>query len=274
MTRGNFDLHFTPVEEMDRMAPYHFAVEVEDWDGFLAHLDKLGIRHTRVITRPENNSQFCYIHDPDHTMIELVFHERRPYPPVPKKETGRTAVSRPVAWPRRAPSQPRRRAPSWPRPRDGSAAWPSLFPATRRSTTRCTGRVPPCCSCTGRAGTTPRGGSRSPRCLRSYTVITVDLRGLRELPLGVGPRRAELPRRHHRGARRGRRPTAARPRAVLVGQSIGAAAALRAALDRPDRASGVILGALARRAAGRGAHRAGEGRPGASPSSFRCSTGC
>ncbi|MGH3069327.1 MAG: hypothetical protein ACRDMI_12160 [Streptosporangiaceae bacterium] len=36
MTRGNFDLHFTPLEEMDRMAPYHFAVEVEDWDGFLA----------------------------------------------------------------------------------------------------------------------------------------------------------------------------------------------------------------------------------------------
>jgi lactoylglutathione lyase len=86
MTRGNFDLHFTPVEEMDRMAPYHFAVEVEDWDGFLAHLAEIGIRHTRVITRPENNSQFCYIHDPDHTMIELVFHARRPYPPVPKKE--------------------------------------------------------------------------------------------------------------------------------------------------------------------------------------------
>ena len=86
MTRGKFDLHFTPVEEMDRMAPYHFAVEVEDWDGFLAHLDELGIRHTRAITRPENNSQFCYIHDPDHTMIELVFHARRPYPPVPQKE--------------------------------------------------------------------------------------------------------------------------------------------------------------------------------------------
>jgi pimeloyl-ACP methyl ester carboxylesterase len=30
-------------------------------------------------------------------------------------------------------------------------------------------------------------------------------------------------------------------KAVLVGQSIGAAAALRAALDRPDRASGVVL---------------------------------
>jgi len=97
MTRGNFDLHFTPVEEMDRMAPYHFAVEVEDWEGFLAHLDGLGIRHTRVITRPENNSRFCYIHDPDHTMIELVFHERRPYPPVPKKEAAPAAADSAVA---------------------------------------------------------------------------------------------------------------------------------------------------------------------------------
>jgi lactoylglutathione lyase len=96
MTRGNFDLHFTPVEEMDRMAPYHFAVEVEDWEGFLAHLDSLGIRHTRVITRPENNSQFCYIHDPDHTMIELVFHERRPYPPVPKKEPAEASADQGV----------------------------------------------------------------------------------------------------------------------------------------------------------------------------------
>jgi len=53
MTRGNFDLHFTPVEEMDRMAPYHFAIEVEDWDGFLAHLKELGIRHTRPVERPD-----------------------------------------------------------------------------------------------------------------------------------------------------------------------------------------------------------------------------
>jgi catechol 2,3-dioxygenase-like lactoylglutathione lyase family enzyme len=78
LTRGNFDLHFTPVEDMDRMAPYHFAIEVEDWDGFLEHLAKLGIRHTRPIERPENQSKFCYIHDPDHTMIELVYHSRRP----------------------------------------------------------------------------------------------------------------------------------------------------------------------------------------------------
>jgi catechol 2,3-dioxygenase-like lactoylglutathione lyase family enzyme len=78
MTRGVFDLHFTPVETMDRMAPYHFAVEIEDWDGFMDHLDELGVRHTRVTARPENNSLFCYIHDPDHTMIELVYHGNRP----------------------------------------------------------------------------------------------------------------------------------------------------------------------------------------------------
>ncbi len=24
---------------------------------------------------------FCYIHDPDHTMIELVYHHRRQFPP-------------------------------------------------------------------------------------------------------------------------------------------------------------------------------------------------
>jgi lactoylglutathione lyase len=106
MTRGNFDLHFTPVESMDRMAPYHFAVEVEDWEGFLAHLRELGIRHTRPITRPENNSQFCYIHDPDHTMIELVFHARRAYPPVPGQE-GQAAAA-----PGQAPGAPAAGAPA------------------------------------------------------------------------------------------------------------------------------------------------------------------
>ncbi|PJJ48242.1 lactoylglutathione lyase [Mumia flava] len=84
MTRGNFDLHFTPVETMDRMAPYHFAVEIENWDEFMDHLEEVGVRHTRITSRPENRSLFCYIHDPDHTMIELVYHEKRPggAPPV------------------------------------------------------------------------------------------------------------------------------------------------------------------------------------------------
>ncbi len=78
MTRGNFDLHFTPMEEMRRMAPMHFAMEVDDWDDFMAHLDELGVRHTRTRERPENQSKFCYIHDPDNTMIEIVYHGLRP----------------------------------------------------------------------------------------------------------------------------------------------------------------------------------------------------
>ena len=84
------------------MAPYHFAVEVEDWDGFLAHLRELGIRHTRPITRPENNSMFCYIHDPDHTMIELVYHHRRQFPPPMERDP---AQQRPAEAPA-AQSQP------------------------------------------------------------------------------------------------------------------------------------------------------------------------
>ena len=74
MARDTFELHFTPVEEMRRMAPFHYAVEVEDWDGFLEHLKALGVRHTRPVERPQNQSKFCYIHDPDGTMIELTFH--------------------------------------------------------------------------------------------------------------------------------------------------------------------------------------------------------
>jgi catechol 2,3-dioxygenase-like lactoylglutathione lyase family enzyme len=77
LTRGNFEMHFTPIEKMRRMAPFHFAVEVEEWDGFMAHLDSLGVRHTRTVVRPQNNSKYCYITDPDRTTIEIVFHGDR-----------------------------------------------------------------------------------------------------------------------------------------------------------------------------------------------------
>jgi lactoylglutathione lyase len=77
LTKGKFDLHFTPVEEMDRMAPYHYAIEVEDWDGFLKHLEDIDIRYTRPVERPQNNSKYSYIRDPDGTLIELVYHGDR-----------------------------------------------------------------------------------------------------------------------------------------------------------------------------------------------------
>ena len=73
-----------------------------------------------------------------------------------------------------------------------------------------------------------------------YTVITMDLRGFgcsrwdaeHDSAAFPGDIRAVLDAVAEAGGPQ---------QAVLVGQSIGAAAALRAALDRPDRASGVIL---------------------------------
>ena len=66
LTRGTFDLHFTPVAKEDwrRMMPSHFAIEVEDWDGFLKHLEGIGVRYTKPVERPQNNSKFCYVTDP------------------------------------------------------------------------------------------------------------------------------------------------------------------------------------------------------------------
>jgi len=76
MTTGHFDLHFTPFpkERFKRLKPLHFAIEVEDFDGFLDHLEAIGVRHTRPVARPQNDSRFCYIHDPDGNMVELTWH--------------------------------------------------------------------------------------------------------------------------------------------------------------------------------------------------------
>ena len=74
----------------------------------------------------------------------------------------------------------------------------------------------------------------------SYTVITVDLRGF-----GNSRWEADHDARNFPGDIIAVLDAIAADggpsRAVLVGQSIGAAAALRAALNRPDRASGVVL---------------------------------
>ena len=74
MTYGNFDLHFTPHPDPPNLEPHHFCLEVEDWDGFLAWLDELEIEYTDPVTRPQNGSKACYIHDPDGNLIELMYH--------------------------------------------------------------------------------------------------------------------------------------------------------------------------------------------------------
>jgi len=78
MSRGHFELHFTPLDAPHRMAPFHFAIELEDWDAFMKHLDTIGVRHTKPVERPQNQYKFCYIHDPDGNMVELTYHADRP----------------------------------------------------------------------------------------------------------------------------------------------------------------------------------------------------
>jgi catechol 2,3-dioxygenase-like lactoylglutathione lyase family enzyme len=77
MTAGDFDIHFTPITEKRRMDPFHFAVEIENWDEMLAHLKSIGVRFTKPFYRPQNNSTLSYIRDPDGTLVELTYHGNR-----------------------------------------------------------------------------------------------------------------------------------------------------------------------------------------------------
>ena len=195
MTRGNFDLHFTPVEAMDRMAPYHFAIEVEDWDGFLAHLDDLGSGTPGSITRPENNSKFCYIHDPDHTMIELVYHARRTYPAAPEQYTA--SASRRPARPRRV--RPVRCAARRAGHRRERPTTPDLLLRRRQIYYEVHGG-PAVLFVHGSGGHHAAWWQQTPTAPDAYSVITLDLRGF-----GGTAEREEydslgLPRRHPRRA--------------------------------------------------------------------------
>lgn len=74
MTRGNFGVHFTIHDSPPDIKPHHFAVEVEDWDGFVAHLRELGIKYSHYNVRPQNGAKSAYIYDPDRNIIEIMFH--------------------------------------------------------------------------------------------------------------------------------------------------------------------------------------------------------
>lgn len=73
-TRGNFGVHFTVHDSPPDIKPHHFAMEVEDWDGFVAHLDALGIQFSNYNERPQNGAKSAYIYDPDHNIVEIMFH--------------------------------------------------------------------------------------------------------------------------------------------------------------------------------------------------------
>ncbi len=87
---GSGETHFTETPQPATIRSSHFAVEVDDWDAMLAHLDELGIAHVRTSAastganiggtnpsqgrREDTGEHYTYIHDPDGNMIELVYH--------------------------------------------------------------------------------------------------------------------------------------------------------------------------------------------------------
>jgi lactoylglutathione lyase len=73
-TRGNFGVHFTVHENPPDIKPHHVAVEVEEWDGFVAHLRSLGIEYSNYNERPQNGAKSAYIYDPDENIVEIMFH--------------------------------------------------------------------------------------------------------------------------------------------------------------------------------------------------------
>ena len=87
---GTAEIHFTETPHPSTIPSSHVALEVEDWEATLAHLQGLGIPHTRTFrgsTRPniggtdpyqgrreDTGEHFTYLHDPDGNLIELVYH--------------------------------------------------------------------------------------------------------------------------------------------------------------------------------------------------------
>jgi len=72
------------------VASSHFAIEVDDWEATMAHLDRLGIPRVRTSPastgadiggtdpqqgrREDSSEHYTYIEDPDGNLIELVNH--------------------------------------------------------------------------------------------------------------------------------------------------------------------------------------------------------
>jgi catechol 2,3-dioxygenase-like lactoylglutathione lyase family enzyme len=87
---GTAEIHTSDTDDLIKVPRVHFAVEVEDWDSMLAHLDELGIPYSRTAggsfgtniggedarqgQREDTNEQYTYINDPDDNLIELVYH--------------------------------------------------------------------------------------------------------------------------------------------------------------------------------------------------------
>ena len=85
---GNAEMHFTELDNPTIPTRVHFAVEVDNWDDMLAHLETQGVAYSRgqsALTgsdtddprwgkRDDSGEHYTYINDPDGNLIELVYH--------------------------------------------------------------------------------------------------------------------------------------------------------------------------------------------------------
>src|SRR4029077_10195475 len=84
---GSGEMHFTETPEPIRVPSVHFAVEVDNWEATLAHLDALGVSYSRTGggrigstiggdnarygQREDSSEYYTYIHDPDGNIMKL-----------------------------------------------------------------------------------------------------------------------------------------------------------------------------------------------------------
>ncbi len=86
---GSGEIHTSDTAEVIEVPRVHFAIEVEDWDGMLSHLDSLDVPYSRSAggafspiggtdpyqgRREDTNEHYTYLNDPDGNLIELVYH--------------------------------------------------------------------------------------------------------------------------------------------------------------------------------------------------------
>jgi len=87
---GNAEMHFSDTDNPMIASRVHFAVEVDQWDAMLAHLDALGVAYSRTGQgafdrvgmgnderwgkREDSGEHYTYLKDPDGNLIERVYH--------------------------------------------------------------------------------------------------------------------------------------------------------------------------------------------------------
>ena len=91
---GTWEIHFSETADPVHTPLVHVAVEIDDWNEMLTHLDQLGITYGKTVgpgsagsfrermggddpyqgRRESDGSHYTYLQDPDGNTIELVHH--------------------------------------------------------------------------------------------------------------------------------------------------------------------------------------------------------